>query len=172
MTKFRTTRYRRIPVIYGIVTNSIQHSNHHTVEIRRPKSDDLENVGFPARFLGDPAHLVAISSRHNRSKGARGPEEWAPPDNALWCQYAQDWAEIKSRWDLTMTEPEAEAVTEMLHTCENPPMVEMEVWVALETETGEQKPTPTKELQSSAYGSCEEAEAAGEQRVQGSQGGG
>ena len=125
-----------------------------------------------ANYLGDPAHLVAISSRHNRSKGARGPEEWKPPDDGLWCQYAQDWAEIKSRWDLTMTEPEAEAVTEMLHTCENPPMVEVEVWVALETVTGEQKPTPTKELQSSVYGSCEEAEAAGEQRVQGSQGGG
>ena len=111
--------------------------------------------------LGDPAHLVAISSRHNRSKGARGPEEWKPPEDELWCQYAQDWAEIKFRWDLTMTEPEAEAVTEMLHTCENPPMVEVEVWVALETATGEQKPTPTKELQNSVYGSCEEAEAAG-----------
>ena len=58
------------------------------------------------------------------------------PEDELWCQYAQDWAEIKSRWDLTMTEPEAEAVTEMLHTCENPPMVEVEVWVALETATG------------------------------------
>ena len=37
---------------------------------------------------GEETHLIAISSRHNRSKGARGPEEWAPPDNALWCQYA------------------------------------------------------------------------------------
>ena len=26
-----------------------------------------------ANYLEDPAHLVAISSRHNRSKGARGP---------------------------------------------------------------------------------------------------
>ena len=52
LTKFRTTRYRRIPVIYGIVLNGIRHDNHHTVEIRRPKIDDLENVGFPARFLG------------------------------------------------------------------------------------------------------------------------
>ena len=56
-----------------------------------------------ANFLEDPDHLVAISSRHNRSKGARGPEEWAPPDNGLWCDYATDWAEIKEQWDLTMT---------------------------------------------------------------------
>ena len=51
-----------------------------------------------ANYLGDPAHLVAISARHNRSKGARGPEEWAPPDNFLWCDYATDWARIKERW--------------------------------------------------------------------------
>ena len=48
-----------------------------------------------ANYLGEENHLVAISSRHNRSKGARGPEEWAPPDNALWCDYATDWAEHK-----------------------------------------------------------------------------
>ena len=62
--------------------------------------------------------MVAISSRHNRSKGARGPEEWKPPDDELRCQYATDWAEIKGRWELTMTEPEADAVAEMLDTCE------------------------------------------------------
>ena len=74
-----------------------------------------------ANYLGDPAHLVAISSRHNRSKGARGPEEWAPPDNALWCEYATDWTSIKARWELTMTQVESEIVRDMLGTCENPP---------------------------------------------------
>ena len=34
------------------------------------------------------------------------------------------------------------------------------------------KPESTRELQNSVYGSCEEAESAGEQRVRGSQGGG
>ena len=33
---------------------------------------------------------------------------------------------IKSRWDLAMTEPEAEAVVEMLQKCDNPPAVEVE----------------------------------------------
>ena len=56
-----------------------------------------------ANYLGEENHLIALSSRHNRSKGARGPEEWAPPDNSLWCDYATDWAEIKEKWELTMT---------------------------------------------------------------------
>ena len=123
-----------------------------------------------ANFLEDPDHLIAVSSRANRSKGARGPEEWMPPDETYWCEYAQDWAEIKERWELTMTKVESEIVMDMLGTCENPPMVE--VWEALENATGEHKPEPAEELQNPVYGSCEEAEFAGESRFQGSQGGG
>ena len=123
-----------------------------------------------ANYLEDPDHLVAISSRHNRSKGARGPEEWAPPDNALWCEYATDWAEIKARWDLTMTPVESEIVMDMLGTCEHPPEYEVEIKATMEVRVGVHK--PTAEPDGTVYGSCEEAEAAGEERVQGSQGGG
>ena len=121
-----------------------------------------------ANYLEDPAHLAAISSRHNRSKGARGPEEWAPPDNALWCEYATDWTSIKARWGLTMTQVESEIVMDMLGTCENPPKVD--VRTALGKATGEHK--PTTEPEDTVYGSCEAAEDAGETLVQGSQGGG
>ena len=71
-----------------------------------------------------------------------------------------------------MTEPEAGAVVEMLGTCKNPPSVEVEVWEVLGAATGEHKPEPADELQNPVYGSCEEATAAGEQRILGSQGGG
>ena len=121
-----------------------------------------------ANYLEEENHLVAISSRHNRSKGARGPEEWAPPDNALWCDYALDWAVVKEKWDLTMTPVESEIVMDMLGTCENPPEYEVETLDYLGTVTGEDKP----EVESSVYESCEEAADAGEVRVQGSRGGG
>ena len=127
-----------------------------------------------ANNLGDDDHLIAVQDNANQSKGARGPDEWMPPDETYWCQYAQDWAEIKARWKLTMTDPEAESVTEMLGTCVDPPEVVtvVEFLTALGTATGENKPEATEELQNSVYGSCEEAAEAGEQRVQGSQGGG
>ena len=123
-----------------------------------------------ANYLGEENHLVAISSRHNRSKGARGPEEWAPPDNALWCDYASDWAEIKERWGLTMIPVESGIVMDMLGTCENPPAVELEASGTVMVVPGEHK--QTAEPENSVYGSCEEAAAAGEQRVQGSRGSG
>ena len=48
-----------------------------------------------ANNLGGPDHLIAVTKGANRSKGAKGPEEWRPPDEGYWCQYATDWTEVK-----------------------------------------------------------------------------
>ena len=119
-----------------------------------------------ANYLGDPDHLIAVTKGANRSKGAKGPEEWRPPYQGYWCQYATDWTEVKFEWGLSMTQREAEAVIEMLDTCEEPVEVE-----ARRTE-GISTPEPEPEGDFSVYASCEEAGAAGESRVQGSAGGG
>lgn len=69
-----------------------------------------------------------------------------------------------------MTQVEWEIVMDMLHTCEDPPVVEVETLDHLGAASGEHKPTP--ETGETVYESCEEAAEAGEERVQGSQGGG
>ena len=136
-----------------------------------------------ANYLGDSDHLIAVTKGANRSKGARGPEEWRPPDEGYWCQYATDWTEVKMEWGLTMIQRETEAVIEMLDTCVEPVEVtaEREKDTA-ETDTsgrgaaGEATATPTlvpesePEENTSVYGSCEEAVEAGESWVQGSAG--
>ena len=96
-----------------------------------------------ANYLGEENHLIAVTAGANRSKGAKGPEEWGPPDLDYWCQYATDWTQVKSRWGLTMTEIESEIVMDMLGTCEDPPDVEVEVLDYLGTSVGEHKPEPT-----------------------------
>jgi hypothetical protein len=65
----------------------------------------------------DPNHLIAVEDNANQSKGSDGPEDWRPPDEDYWCEYARNWQSIKARWGLTMTVEEAEAVREMLETC-------------------------------------------------------
>ena len=87
-----------------------------------------------------------------------------PPEQGYWCRYATDWTEVKSAWGLTMTK--GEAVIAMLDTCDQP--VEVEV----ERAQGVPTPQPEPEEGRGVYGSCEEAEAAGESRVLGSSGGG
>ena len=73
-----------------------------------------------ANYLDDPNHLVAVKARANRSKGARGPDDWKPPDPSYWCEYAVDWITIKFSWDLTATPEEFAALEEMLETRETP----------------------------------------------------
>ena len=63
------------------------------------------------------------------------------------CQYATDSAEIKDRWELTMTRGESQAVLEMLDPCQNLPGVE--VWTTLGTTMRELKPEPTEEPETS-----------------------
>ena len=63
-----------------------------------------------ANYLDDPGHLIAVTSGPNRSKGAKGPDQWRPPDESYWCDYATDWTRIKSTWQLTATRNEARAL--------------------------------------------------------------
>ena len=134
-----------------------------------------------ANYFGDPDHLIAVTKGANRSKGAKGPEEWRPPKDGYWCEYATDWTEVKMEWGLTMTQRETEAVIEMLDTCEEPVEVKAErAEGTAGTDTsgraaaGEPTATPTlvpePEGNPSVYGSCEEAVEAGELRVAGEHG--
>lgn len=63
-------------------------------------------------------HLAAVDPSANRSKGSRGPEDWRPPNQDHWCDYAMDWLKIKDKWGLTATDREWIALREMLDTCE------------------------------------------------------
>jgi hypothetical protein len=70
-----------------------------------------------ANDLGDPDHLIAVTASANRSKGAKGPENWRPPDARYWCEYATDWARIKDSWNLSVTPAELVAIREMRGSC-------------------------------------------------------
>lgn len=80
------------------------------------KFDKNQKEEFANRLL-EPDHLIAVSSNANRSKGARGPDEWKPENTDYWCEYAYDWIFIKWNWFLTVTTPEWNALLEMIETC-------------------------------------------------------
>ncbi|MEU4691790.1 HNH endonuclease family protein [Actinoplanes sp. NPDC023714] len=79
------------------------------------KWDDDKRGDF-ANDLDRP-QLLAVSATSNRSKGDQDPSTWKPPARDNWCEYAVDWVTVKSYWELTVTEKEKEALTDMLETC-------------------------------------------------------
>ena len=115
-----------------------------------------------ANSLRDAHHLIAVTAAANRAKGDRGPEGWRPPDRSYWCRYAKAWAGVKQSWGLTVTAAEAEALREMLETCDGP--------VRFKAASGLPTAPPPTPLPPGAYATCAEAAASGEPRVKGSRG--
>ncbi|XVV12462.1 HNH endonuclease family protein [Actinoplanes sp. CA-131856] len=69
-----------------------------------------------ANDLDDP-QLIAVSASSNRSKGDQDPSTWKPSETSSWCEYAQDWIAVKTKWKLTVTDKEKSALDDMLRKC-------------------------------------------------------
>ena len=70
-----------------------------------------------ANYRLDPDNLIAVNLSANRSKGAKGPDEWKPSNTDYWCEYAYDWIRIKDYWNLTATQAEWDALVSMIESC-------------------------------------------------------
>ena len=187
---YRTDRRCRVaggewlaPYSNTVVTDPGKLDVDHMVPLGNAHSSGASNWSAEQReryanYLDDPQHLIAVTASANRSNGARGPEAWKPDDRTYWCQYAIDWVMIKDTWDLTATAAEFTALEEMLATCEVPH--QLGVVFSMEKpdlpsfggSTPRPTPTPVGGSHIGQYNSCDAAQAAGETRVQGSQGSG
>ena len=105
-----------------------------------------------ANHLGYENHLIATISSANRSKGAKGPEEWRPPLESYWCSYAVDWTTIKRDWGLTVTEAEYAALSEMLATCATPVLLQPAQGEAPTLPTPTARPTPPSGMRYDPFG--------------------
>jgi hypothetical protein len=60
--------------------------------------DPMQKLRF-ANDLELP-QLLAVSASANRSKGAKDPARWMPPDTSYWCTYLLDWQKVKRAYGL------------------------------------------------------------------------
>ncbi len=61
--------------------------------------------------------LTAASKSANRSKGDKGPSEWKPSNEGDWCQYATDWINVSTNWQLSVSQADHDALGTMLDKC-------------------------------------------------------
>lgn len=70
-----------------------------------------------ANDVAHPEALIAVRDSVNQAKGSDGPEVWRPSRREYWCDYAAAWITVKTRWSLTVTALERNALVMMLATC-------------------------------------------------------
>ena len=67
-----------------------------------------------ANDLDNQDHLIAVYRSANRSKGARDPARWLPPNQAYHREYVTIWLEIKKAWRLSLDSEEASVIQRIL----------------------------------------------------------
>ncbi|MFW5823646.1 MAG: HNH endonuclease family protein [Marinobacter sp.] len=66
-------------------------------------------------FANDPVNLLPVEAGLNRSKGARGPDEWLPPSGQ--CQYLARFLRIVKTYDLRPSAGEMAGMRRGLDRC-------------------------------------------------------
>jgi hypothetical protein len=69
-------------------------------------------------FANDPLNLLVVDDGLNQSKGAKGADEWLPPNHSFRCVYLGQWSEILTKYDgLSMNSSEARIFNKQLNAC-------------------------------------------------------
>lgn len=69
------------------------------------------------QFANDPSHLLAVSAKENRSKGADGPGKYMPPNKAYRCDYSEIWVKTLKKYDLSLSAKDKNVLETTLQKC-------------------------------------------------------
>jgi hypothetical protein len=69
------------------------------------------------QFANDPLELLAVDGPTNQQKSDADAATWLPPNKAFRCQYVARQIAIKAKYQLWVTQPEKEAMIQVLSTC-------------------------------------------------------
>ena len=102
-----------LPFTGGAVTNAQQLDIDHIIPLKwaHGHGGDRWSSAKKSAFANDPDNLLATSSSANRSKGAKGPDQWLPSINK--CRYAQRWMQLIEKYGLMTIAGEVEAIAKV-----------------------------------------------------------
>ncbi len=68
-------------------------------------------------FANDPLNLLAVDGPANQAKGSMAADGWLPDLPGYHCEFVARQISVKSKWRLAVTEPERQALAEVLVGC-------------------------------------------------------
>jgi hypothetical protein len=92
----------RLPYTEGTVTNARQLDIDHIIPLKwaHGHGGDRWTADRKRTFANDPDNLLATSASANRSKGAKGPDQWMPSIDQ--CGYAKRWESLLQKYQLVV----------------------------------------------------------------------
>lgn len=69
------------------------------------------------KYANDFGHLLLVSAHSNRSKGAKGPGSYMPPNKNYWCSYSEIWIKTTSKYKLWVGSKDKAKMKEGLSKC-------------------------------------------------------
>ena len=105
--RFRSNRQCKVtsglwalPYTGGTEAKARQRDIDHIIPLKwaHGHGGDRWTPGHKQAFANDPENLLATYSSANRSKGARGPDDWMPAVNQ--CRYAKRWEYLLEKYRL------------------------------------------------------------------------
>ena len=99
-----------LPYSGGSTTSASQIDIDHIIPLKwaHGHGGDRWSSGRKQAFANDPDNLLATYYSANRSKGAKGPDQWMPEINR--CSYAQRWEVLIEKYGLVATTGEVAAI--------------------------------------------------------------
>lgn len=73
------------------------------------------------RFANDPVNLLAVDGPANGQKSDADAATWLPPNKDFRCEFVAIQTAVKAKYDLWVTEPEHDAIADVLSECPDEP---------------------------------------------------
>lgn len=68
-------------------------------------------------FANDRENLLLVKASLNRQKGAKGPDDWLPPNHLFRCEYIAKFMHVMDKYHLKLISSEKRQVDKMLSAC-------------------------------------------------------
>jgi len=73
--------------------------------------------GKKQQFANDLDNLLLVSASLNRQKGAKGLDEWLPPNHSYRCDYIAHFNAVMAKYELKYIPSEQRIVNKMVKAC-------------------------------------------------------